>query len=219
MFMKSTFLSIGTGPGIGLNTAIRFAKEGFHPVLAARNPDRLKLLADELRQATGQEADVVKLDAGDPGQIMRLAERYASEVGVLHYNATIVHSQSLAEADYSDLAGDVRVGITGCLYALKAFAPTMLACQAGTILLTGGSLSLHPVPEYLALGVAKAGIRNITEALFRNFAEQSAHIANITVSSAIAPRSPEAEAVADLFWKIHCQPKSQWTWDEVYSKE
>lgn len=217
--MRSTFLSIGTGPGIGLNTAIRFAREGFHPVLAARNPDRLNVLADELRQITGQEAEVVKMDAGDPGQIISLAERYGHKVDVLHYNAAIVHSQSLAEADYRDLAEDVRVGITGCLYALKAFAPVMLARQTGTILLTGGILSLHPTPEYLALGVAKAGIRNITEALFRNFAEQSVHIATITVASAIAPRSPEAEAVADLFWKIHCQPKSQWTWDEVYSKQ
>ncbi len=217
--MKSTFLSIGTGPGIGLNTAIRFAKEGFHPVLTARNPDRLKLLADELRQATGQEADVVKVDAGDPEQIVRLAERYAHEIDVLHYNAAIVHSQSLAEADYSDLAEDIRVGIIGCLYTLKAFAPAMLARRKGTILLTGGSLSLFPAPEYLSLGVAKAGVRNITEALFKHFTKQSVHIANITVSSAIAPRSPEAEAVADLFWKIHCQPKSQWTWDEVYSKE
>lgn len=212
-------MSIGTGPGIGLSTAIRFAKEGFHPVLTSRNSDKLRLLADELRQVTGQEADVVQMDAGDPEQIVTLAERYGNEVAVLHYNAAIVRGQSLAEADYSDLAEDIKVGITGGLYALKAFAPAMLTRQAGTLLLTGGILSLHPLPEYLALGIAKAGIRNMTESLFAHFAERNVHIANITVASTIAPRSPEAEAVADLFWKIHCQPKSRWTWDEVYSNQ
>lgn len=215
--MPNSFLSIGTGPGIGLNTAIRFAKEGFHPILASRNREKLKTLANELRQATGHYADVVKLDAGDPEQIIALAEQYADKVDVLHYNAAIVHAQSLAEADYANLAEDVLVGITGGLYALKAFAPVMLARQAGTILLTGGSLALNPAPEYLTLGIAKAGIRNMTEALFMNFAERNVHIASITVSTAVAPRSSEAIAIADMFWKIHTQPRTQWTWNDVYA--
>lgn len=220
--MNPVFLSIGTGPGIGLQTAIRFAREGFHPVLTARHPDRLASLAEELRQSTGREADVAALDAGDPEQVMALAERCGAKrgdqaVGVVHYNAAIVHGQSLAEADYRDLDQDIRVGVSGALYVLKAFAPAMLTRQAGTLLLTGGVLALHPFPEYLTLGIAKAGIRNMTEALFAGFAGRNVHIATVTVSSAIAPRSPEAAAVADLFWKIHCQPRVRWTWEEVYS--
>ncbi|WP_165064384.1 SDR family NAD(P)-dependent oxidoreductase [Desulfovibrio sp. ZJ200] len=211
--MKKIFLSIGTGPGIGLSTAIRFAKEGFHPVLTARNPERLRGLADEVRQATGQEAEAVRLDAGDHRQLVALAERYAI-VDVLHYNAAIVHGQSLSQAEYANLAEDVLVGITGCLYALKAFAPAMLARKAGTILLTGGRLALRPAPEYRALGVAKAGIRNMTEALFADFAKQNVHIASVNVTKAVFPRSPEAAHVAELNWKLHSQPQGQWTWEE-----
>ncbi|MCH5276537.1 MAG: SDR family NAD(P)-dependent oxidoreductase [Desulfovibrionaceae bacterium] len=217
--MDPIFLSIGTGPGIGLQTAIRFAREGFHPVLTARHPDRLASLAEELRQATGRTADVARVDAGDPRQIIALAERYGQNVSVLHYNAAIVRGQSLAGADYRDLDEDIRAGVSGALYALKAFAPGMLDRQAGTLLLTGGVLALHPFPEYLTLGIAKAGIRNMTEALFAGFAERNVHIATVTVSSVIAPRSPEAKAVADRFWNIHCQPQSRWTWEEVYSKQ
>lgn len=222
--MSPLFLSIGTGPGIGLQTAIRFAREGFHPVLAARRPDRLAPLAEELRRSTGREADVLAVDAADPAQIMALAERYGMErcgqaVGVVHYNAAIVHGQSLAEADYRDLDQDIRTGISGALYTLKAFAPAMLARREGTLLLTGGVLALHPFAEYLTLGIAKAGIRNMTEALFEGFAGRNVHIATVTVSSAIAPRSPEAAAVADLFWSLHSQPKARWTWEEVYSKQ
>ena len=32
-----TFLSIGSGPGIGLDTAIRFAREGYRVILTSRN--------------------------------------------------------------------------------------------------------------------------------------------------------------------------------------
>ena len=214
--MKNTFLSIGTGPGIGLATAMRFAKEGLHPVLAARNTKKLASLASEVQEATGKKPDIVELDAGNPEQIAILAKRYADEVAVLHYNAASMHAQSLSDAHYDDFERDVRVGVTGCLYAIKAFSPALLASQAGTILLTGGSLALSPMPQYLTLGIAKAGIRNIAQALFGDFAQQGVHIASIRVSTAVAPRSSEARDIADLFWKMHCQPKTQWTWEEVY---
>jgi len=35
--MSKTFLSIASGPGIGLATARRFGREGYRVVLAARN--------------------------------------------------------------------------------------------------------------------------------------------------------------------------------------
>ena len=44
-----TFLSTGSGPGMGLATAERFAKEGFQVVLRARNAAKTQELADQLR--------------------------------------------------------------------------------------------------------------------------------------------------------------------------
>jgi len=43
-----TFLSIGTGPGIGFATAERFAKEGFQVVLAARSIAKTQELAEKM---------------------------------------------------------------------------------------------------------------------------------------------------------------------------
>ncbi|CAN7522197.1 SDR family NAD(P)-dependent oxidoreductase [Rhizobium rhizogenes] len=37
-----TFLSIGSGPGIGLATAKRFAAEGYRIILTSRNQDSWK---------------------------------------------------------------------------------------------------------------------------------------------------------------------------------
>lgn len=48
--MSKFFVSIGSGPGIGLSTAIRFARKGFIPVLASRDVSKLKNLADEVKQ-------------------------------------------------------------------------------------------------------------------------------------------------------------------------
>ncbi|CAM3835231.1 hypothetical protein ROSI111154_24480 [Rouxiella silvae] len=45
-----TFVSIGTGPGIGFATAERFAREGFRIILTARNLERTTGLAQRFRR-------------------------------------------------------------------------------------------------------------------------------------------------------------------------
>ena len=52
--MSKIFLSIGAGPGIGLATAQRFARDGFEIVLAARNSKRLQGLAAKVEAAGGR---------------------------------------------------------------------------------------------------------------------------------------------------------------------
>ncbi len=215
--MEKNFLCIGAGPGIGLATAMKFAREGFRVILGARNLERLSQLAEEIKSAAGIGAETVQIDAGDYQQFVELKNRIGS-VGVLHFNAAIVHAQSLAEATYQDIEKDIAVGIGGALYAIKTFAPAMLARKAGTILLTGGILALHPLPQYLALGVAKAGIRNMTEALFGDFRNNHVHIASVTVAEAVAPHSKEANEVAEIFWNLYSQKQEEWTWNEDYVK-
>ena len=60
-----TFLSIGSGPGMGYATAARFAREGFQIVLSARNSTNTRELADRLK-ATGYRAEVRTVNSADP---------------------------------------------------------------------------------------------------------------------------------------------------------
>ena len=91
------FLCLGAGPGIGLHTALRFAREGFHPVLAARRADKLEELAGTLREATGREVTTVSADMADSGQISALAERFGAATHVLHYNAAVLRAKAWHE--------------------------------------------------------------------------------------------------------------------------
>src|SRR4051812_34130390 len=84
-----TFLTIGAGPGMGLETAERFAREGFQVVLSARNAGKTQELADQLK-AKGYKAEVRTVDAGDPASVAALVEGVEQEFGgvdVLHWNA------------------------------------------------------------------------------------------------------------------------------------
>ena len=68
-----TFLSIGSGPGMGFATAERFAREGFQVVLSARDAEQLPadksagevcvyLINQKLTNATDQALDPITLE-------------------------------------------------------------------------------------------------------------------------------------------------------------
>lgn len=213
--MPKLFVCIGAGPGISFATALRFAQEGYTPVLVSRKREHLAPLAAEIHTLTGQQAKIETADAASAEDLERLGREYP-HIAVLHYNAARLHEQTLEDASYPDLEKDISIGITGALYSLKAFAPSMLERQAGTILFTSGAFALDPLPQFLTLGVAKAGIRNMTQALFPTFAQKNVHIADINIFGVIPPRSEKAKAVGEIFWKIHTQPHDRWTWNEDY---
>lgn len=214
-----TFLSIGAGPGMGLATAERFAKEGFQVVLSARNAAKTKELADELT-TKGYKAEARTVDTSDPASVEALIADVAKSVGpidVLHYNAASMRKATLVEQPTKSFNSDLAVNIGGAQVAVQAAAPKMFERGTGTILLTGGGFAMHPSPDYLSLSIGKAGIRALAQGLFEAFKEKNVHVATVTVAGFVDPGSKAAEAVADHFWRFHSQPKAAWSVEEIYT--
>jgi hypothetical protein len=88
--------------------------------------------------------------------------------------------------------------------------------RSGTILFRGGGLSLAPNLECISLSIVKAGIRALTLGTIESLKQKGIHVATVTVSSAVAPDSEAAEAVAECFWRLHSQPIDKWTAEVVY---
>ncbi|MCC8938758.1 SDR family NAD(P)-dependent oxidoreductase [Bradyrhizobium sp. Arg68] len=213
-----TFLSIGAGPGMGFATAERFAKEGFHVVLAARRLPRTQELADRLT-SKGYKAEARNVDASDVKSVAELVaavETQHGSVDVLHYNAASLRKATLAEQPRDSFNFDLAVNIGGALAAAQAVAPKMEAQRSGTILLTGGGFALAPSPDFLSISIGKAGIRALAHGLFEQYRAKGIHVATVTVCTLVAPESKEASAVADQFWHLHSQPKDSWTVEANY---
>ena len=178
-----TFLSIGTGPGIGYATAERFGREGFQVVLAARGIAGTQALADRL-MSKGYKASARKVDAGDPNSVAELVADIQSQHGsidVLHYNAAAARKATLSEQPRDSFNGDLAVNIGGALVAAQAVAPKMEEQKSGAILLTGGGFALAPSPDYLSISIGKAGIRALAQGLFEPFREKGIHVATVTI--------------------------------------
>lgn len=214
-----TFLSIGTGPGMGLETAERFAREGYRVVLSARSLDKVNAMAQEL-QDKGLTAEARSVDAGNAASVASLVEGVIKDHGaidVLHYNAAAVHKDTVLSQPLETFNSDLAVNIGGALASIQAALPSMAKNARGSILLTGGGFGLCPPPEFLSIGIGKAGLRALANGLFEDFKSKGVHIATVTVCMFVDPGSKDAKAVAEHFWTLHSQPKSDWTWEIQHS--
>lgn len=213
-----TFLGIGSGPGMSVATAERFAKEGFQIVLSARNAPRTQALADQLK-AKGHKADMRMVDAGDPssvGSMVADVERSFGGIDVLHYNVAFMRKATIADQPRESFNADLAVNIGGALAAIQAAVPSMAERGSGSILLTGGGYALKPNPDYLSLSIGKAGIRALAYGLFDSLAQNGIHIATVTVMATVVPGSKEVYAIAEHFWALHNQPKDEWAAEVKY---
>jgi short-subunit dehydrogenase len=213
-----TFLSIGTGPGIGLATAERFARESFQVILSARRETKIRELASELANK-GHKVEIRAVDAGNPASVAALVSQVESEfngIDVLHFNAASMRKATLVEQPRGTINGDLAVNIGGAMAAAQAVAPKMIARASGSILLTGGGYALHPHPDYLSLSVGKAGIRALAQGAFESFKAHGVHVATVTVAGSVNSVA-DAAAVAERFWQLHAQPTDSWEVETIYT--
>lgn len=214
-----TFLSIGTGPGMGFATAERFAKEGYTVVLAARNADKLRELAALLTHK-GYTAETETVDVSDPARVVALVQAVKARHGsvdVLHYNAASMRKAKIDEQPAASFVTDLAVNIGGAQAAVQAAEPIMIAQKGGTILFTGGGFALAPSADYLSLSLGKAGIRALAQGLFEDFQAKGIHVATVTVGAWVSPGDAHADAVADRFWQLHTEAPGAWTNEVQYS--
>ena len=198
-------LVIGAGPGLGRSTALRFARAGYDIGLVSRREETVKKLADEVT-AVGVDVGWAAADIADAdalgGAIRRMAE-HTGRVDVLHFNPSAVREARPRDLTASQLLSDLAVGTAGLLTAVQAALPALLAQHTGTILVTGSGVADHPFTGFASLGVQKAAIRNLTQALAADLKPEGIHVATVTVRGDLERGTPTSpDAVADVLFGL-----------------
>lgn len=213
--MQKTYMLLGAGPGIGLSTARRFAAEGFRIVLAARNAHALNAMAEDLRSEQRAHVEVVSIDLTNLHALETLMQRHLGTLEVLHYNAAGLTQHVFAQQSNESVAQDVSIGLTAALISMRMAASEMAKRQQGTILLTGGGLALNPTIDYLTLGACKAALRNAVRAMAKSPLGKELNTSILTINQAIRSGTPDADNVADAFWRMYEAPRDQWVWEQT----
>ncbi len=206
----------GAGEGLGAALGRRFSKS-YEVVLSSRTQGE--------RADLREESEVIAL-------FDRVEKRGPVEVAV--FNAGANFRASILDTPAEMFEKVWRLGCyAGFLFGREA-ARRMLGRGKGTILFTGATASVRGSSQFAAFAAAKGGLRQVAQSMARELGPKNIHVAHLVIDGMIdnrrtrermagrregsAPDLPPdgmlaTDAIAELFWQIHAQPRSAWTFE------
>ncbi|WP_303287017.1 SDR family NAD(P)-dependent oxidoreductase [Marinobacter sp. SS8-8] len=229
---KPIALVIGAGDYLGSAIARRFAREGFHLVITRRRGD-LGALSAEIT-ALGSSATAIHSDARDEAQVSELIDRVEAELGPLR--VAVFNVGGNVRFDICETTTRVyrkvweMCALAGFLVG-REVARKMLPRNEGTILFTGASASLRGGRGFAAFAGGKHALRALAQSMARELSPQGIHVAYVIVDGLIRNEATaeflpdlyaskgdggiiEPDDLAEIYWQLHKQPCSAWTFEQ-----
>ncbi len=166
---KSFALITGASTGIGRELSLIFAREGWHPILVARNKERLQTLQEEIHRTTGIESLIFAIDLSLPHAPLQLFEQVSQSIqeplGALVNNAGFgLHGSALTSDVHTEL-NMIDLNVRALVYLTKLFLPSMIHAGQGKILNVASVASFLPGPLMSVYYATKAFVLSYSEAL------------------------------------------------------
>jgi NAD(P)-dependent dehydrogenase (short-subunit alcohol dehydrogenase family) len=155
----------GASEGIGRAAAKQFASAGATAVLVARSDDRLKALAEELRES-GHEAFPIPCDMRDRDAVNRMVGQAFAKYGridILINNAGQAAAGTVAEVDPDDCRLIIELNVYGPMYAMQAAVPKMRLGGGGLIINVSSMVSKMRIPGLGAYAATKAALNMLSD--------------------------------------------------------
>lgn len=211
---------VGAGSGISKSVAVKFGMEGFRIGLISRNPSNLGKLKNDL-DALHISSDFHVADVADQTSLITaldgLQEKYGPADLVL-YNASAISVVDILNQKWEEIHRCIEVCTAGAFYTAIHTLPKMLESNQGKLFFTGGGSALNGDPEWTALGIGKAGMRNLVQALSKRVMGSSVHVAQLTVCGAVNPKDTKynPDAIAEVYWKLYQEKAGEYSAEIKY---
>jgi NAD(P)-dependent dehydrogenase (short-subunit alcohol dehydrogenase family) len=222
---------IGVGPleGLGARLCQRFAAEGLEVIIAGRTREQLDRVVASI-QAAGGTARAAVADATREEDVRALFELAGDTLELAIYNAGNNTPGRIADMEAAYFEAAWRVGCFGGFLfgreAVRRFVPR----GAGTLLFTGASASLRGRPGFGAFNSAKGALRNLAQAMAKEYGPEGVHVGHVLVDGAIAgdkiikgvPAYAERlgtagmiglDGLVDAYVYLYRQPRTAWTFE------
>jgi len=174
----------GAASGIGLATALAFAREGALVMVSDVNEAGAMQTAQMIEQAGGT-ADFCRCDVSVEADMAALVEKTVQRFGRLdfaHNNAGVpAVPDSLVDSSSLDWIKTINTNLTGVYYALKHQISEMLKTGEGAIVITSSATSLSGYKNMSAYSSAKAAVNQLTKCAALEYADKGIRI------NAVAP--------------------------------
>ena len=192
---KSLALIVGVGDGLSASLARLLHSQGYQLVLAARNIEKIKDLAD------ATNAISVKCDASNAGDVKKLFSQIDGTLRIAVYNPSARQRGPITELDPDAVSNAIQVTAFGAFLVGQAAAKKMLSQEPdggarGTILFTGASAGVKGFPNSAPFAMGKFAQRGLAQSMARELHPRGVHVAWINIDGGI--RNPERTETADI---------------------
>jgi NAD(P)-dependent dehydrogenase (short-subunit alcohol dehydrogenase family) len=161
-FDGKTALVTGGNSGIGLATALAFAREGARVVITGRDPSTL----EQARAQLGAGALAMRSDAGRVADASGLAEtlgRQGIRLDAVFINAGVVRLGPLDAVEERIWDETFDTNVKGPYFLLKALAPLL---NSGAAVVLNGSINAHiGMPSSSVYSASKAALISLARTL------------------------------------------------------
>ena len=230
--MSETVVVVGAGAvsGVGGALAKQFASQGYDVLVAGRTESKLVDIVSAVT-ADGGSIDALTMDVtseADQNTLFEMVARRRKPVAAVLYNAGSnlpIKFSDLTPAQFEEFW---RIGCYGAFLTARLALPILSEQGRGSLFFTGASASLRGRPNFAHFAVAKAGLRNLAQALAREYGPQGVHVAHVIIDGVVNgdivrgrfadyleslgdDGALDPDAIADAFWALHTQPASAWT--------
>ncbi len=219
-------LITGGTSGVGLATALRFARANFRVAICGRNLDRLAQAKDQISQAGAESVLAVTLDLNQSEKARTFLEDTVSEFGrvdLLVNNAAVAPLAKLDETSDEDFEQAMNVNIRSVFYLTRACWKQMKEQGGGTIVNMSSLAAVDPFPGFSVYGSSKSWIDLFTVALGNEGRESGINVFSIRAGAVetpllrgLFPDFPAEQAIAPekianviwALWNEEMQPAS-----------
>lgn len=196
---------IGAGSGVSEAVARRFGKAGYRIGLISRSAKNLESLVAHL-SCEGIEVSWAAANAGDAFGLEIALTSLIEQMGacdVMIYNAAVLNPGNPLDITTDQIAAEFEVNVLGAHRAVRIVAPSMIERGQGSILFTGGGLSLEPFPEWTSLALGKAALRSLAISLFKDLSPKGVHVSVLAICGIVEKGGPfDPKRIAEEYWRV-----------------
>jgi ribitol 2-dehydrogenase len=171
-------LVTGASSGIGRALARALGAGGCRLALVARSHERLEVVASEL----GSEHLVLPADLTDPAAVEDVAARTLAHFGrvdILLANAGLYVPGDVAVGDADKWDELLAVNVAGTFRLVRAVLPTMIARQAGDIVLTSSISGHQAIPWEPIYSASKHAVQAFAHGLRRQVMKDGIRVGTV----------------------------------------
>ncbi|KAF0115556.1 MAG: oxidoreductase [Rhodobacteraceae bacterium] len=160
-FKGKRYWLIGASEGLGLALARLLSAAGAEVILSARSEETLKAAAASLPGS----AMILPVDVGDSDSVTAAAAQLPDLDGMV-FLAGVYWPVRAQEWDAKAAEAMANINFTGCIRAVGAALPAMVAKGRGHLVITGSLSGFRGLPGAIGYAASKAGTMVLAESLY-----------------------------------------------------